>query len=121
MEGPEYQKCPDCGDSFPTGFDCTRCTVDGPPPKPVMPTHRSVPRNLCVCCGKEPDGACLGKKRRKLARLVEAIEREEKRRAKGHSNAGLLAAMAADADILRREIARIVKMEAERDEAWIDS
>ena len=81
---------------------------------PVLPTHRSMPAHLCVCCGREED--CIGKKRRKMYRLVEAVKREEKKREKGAPNAGLLAALSADANILQREIERIVQMEKERDE-----
>lgn len=83
--------------------------------RPVFPTHISTPKGLCVCCGKKSD--CIGKKRRKFYRLVEAVKREEAKRAKGGPpNAGLVAAMSADANILQREIERIVRMEQERDE-----
>ena len=82
--------------------------------KPVFPTHRSLHPKFCVCCGREEN--CLGKKRRKFHRLTEAVKREEKKRAKGAPNAGLLAALSADANILLREIDRITHMERERDE-----
>ena len=85
----------------------------------VFPSHRSVPRNLCVCCGVEPSGTCLGRKRRKLMRLVEAVQREEKKVERGGpKSTGLMSALSADANILRREVDRIVKMERERDEVW---
>ena len=85
----------------------------------VFPSHRSVHPSLCPCCGKEENGKCLGVKRRKLMRLVEAVAREERKVARGGpKSAGLVASLDADANILRREVDRIVKMERERDEAW---
>ena len=84
---------------------------------PVFPTHLSTPAHLCVSCGVKPHGHCLGVARRKLYRLQESIQREERRVARGGpKNAGLVAALQADANILREEVERIVRMEKERDE-----